>query len=269
MKSRLSRSARIPRIFHDASIATEQPLTLPKQASHHLVTVLRLRPDTTIELFNGDGYNYRATLVDTGQKAAGKCAELQVHERSLANTESGLAIELVQAISRGDKMDTTIRQCVELGVQSLQPVYSTHSAKALDEKRLARKMDHWQKIVISACEQSGRACLPVLAAPVELRHWLAGLSEASAHRDRLHIMLAPQADQNLTQLVAADNSQPASLSALIGPESGFDPDEIDLALQHGIQAVRFGPRILRTETAGPACVASLQSLFGDLGNALP
>jgi len=268
---RVRRTARIPRFYLDSDISTGQVLTLPKPASHHLVKVLRMRVEAAVELFNGDGFNYRATLIDIGQQSPGKCASLDVQERYRPETESPLPIQLVQAISSAERMDTTLRQSVELGVSAIQPVYTRHSIKTLDEKRLRKRMDHWLNIVVSACEQSGRTRLPELAEPVELLQWLADVSDNPEQRPEqrpecLYLILAPQAEKSLAHYLALDPNALDNVAVLIGPESGFDADEVDLAVSLGAHAVSFGPRILRTETAGPACIASIQSLLGDLGS---
>jgi len=264
---RVRRTARIPRFYLDSDIPTGQVLTLPKPTSHHLVKVLRMRVEAVVELFNGDGFNYRATLIDTGQQSPGKCASLDVQERYRPETESPLPIQLVQAISSAERMDTTLRQSVELGVSAIQPVYTRHSIKTLDEKRLRKRMDHWQNIVVSACEQSGRTRLPELAEPVELSQWLTDVSDNPEQRPEcLYFILAPQAEKSLAHYLALDPNPLENVAVLIGPESGFDADEVDLAVSHGAHAASFGPRILRTETAGPACIASIQSLLGDLGS---
>jgi 16S rRNA (uracil1498-N3)-methyltransferase len=259
-----ARRTRTARFYHADELHSESELTLSKSASHHLITVLRTRKNDILELFNGDGYNYRATVVDTGQRTPAKCALLQVHERCAVLNESPLSITLVQAISRADRMDITLRQAVELGVQHIQPVYSRHSAKPLDEKRAQKKQDHWQSIVISACEQCGRAVLPTLAPAVTLKHWL--YSRQTDNEERTDYLLAPTATQSLLSHVSNRVLANTPVGLLIGPESGFDDDEIMDAQNAGTQAVRFGPRILRTETAGPAAITLLQSSLGDLGH---
>lgn len=258
MKS--ARVARTARFYHAGELLENQTLQLPKQASHHLVTVLRTRQNDTIELFNGDGYNYPATVTDTGQRTPGKQAQLQLHSRRPASADPELSLTLVQAVSRGDKMDTTLRQCVELGINHFQPLYSRQSAKALDDKRTSRKMEHWHNIMVSACEQSGRTRLPELAHPLSLSQWLDSQDSAPG----CHYILAPAASHSLTSHLMQQSPVPEQISLLIGPESGFDPEEIELATRCGMHAVRFGPRVLRTETAGAACVAAIQSLTGDL-----
>ena len=257
------RRARTARFYHGEQMHCNTELTLSKSASHHLITVLRTRKDDVIELFNGDGCNYRATVLDTGQRAKGKCALLQVHERQAVRNESPLSITLVQAISRGERMDITLRQAVELGVQHIQPIYSVHSVKPQDDKRTIKKQEHWQSIVVSACEQSGRAVLPTLSAPVSLKQWL-DLHKNEDNPPAAYI-LAPTASRSLLSHVDCNASANTRVAILIGPESGFDEDEIIDAQRAGVQAARFGPRILRTETAGPAAITLLQTYLGDLG----
>lgn len=266
------RNARVARFYHSGELRSECELTLAKSASHHLITVLRIRRNDVIQLFNGDGYNYRATVLDTGQRAKGKCAVLEVHERVAGMNESPLCVTLVQAISRSDRMEVSLRQSVELGVRRIQPVYSRHSVKSLDEKRTLKKKEHWQSIIVSACEQSGRSILPSLATPITLQDWLEsrlqanGGVNANSGAQRIDYMLAPGAACSLSTHVSGLNFLPTAIGILIGPESGFDSDEIECAISSGVQAVSFGPRILRTETAGPAAITSLQTTFGDLGH---
>ncbi len=268
---RSERTARIARFHFAGELASNSTLTLPKAVSHHLVTVLRTRTGDVIELFNGDGYNYRATVVDNGQRTPGKRAQLEIHESSKAFPESPVNITLVQAVSRGDRMDTTLRQSVELGVVGIQPVFTRHSVKSLDDKRNAKKIEHWRSIIISACEQSGRATVPVLMPPIAFERWLlpdscediaTTLTQQIVKLDASYI-LSPFAKQSLRAHL--QQSQPVeSIGLVVGPESGFDPYEIDLATDAQIQAVNVGPRILRTETAGPSCVTIVQSTIGDL-----
>lgn len=265
MKSQ--RSARTVRFYYEGDLDAGSELALPKQASHHLITVLRMRKNDTIELFNGDGYNYQATVLTTEKYAC-----LQILAKTSSSTESDLSITLAQAISRGDRMDSCIRQSVELGVNHIQPLYSRHSVKVLDEKRTRKRTDHWLHIIVSACEQSGRTTLPTLADPISLQHWLqrqnelGKLSNYTTDKATTHYILTPTAPQSMSAHLSQQLPPPNSIAVIIGPESGFDSDEIDHAVKTGVSAVQFGPRILRTETAGPACIAMLQSALGDLGD---
>lgn len=261
-----TRNARTPRFYHEGKIEAYSELELSKKASHHLVTVVRTKIDDKIELFNGDGNNYSAIVTDVGKRA-----RLRIEDCIEATNESPVSITLVQAISRGERMDLTVRQAVELGVSQIQPLYCRHSVKALDEKRTAKKMEHWQNIIISACEQSGRARVPLLEEPITLNQWLEQTEHTSTTSDshsKLHtckLILAPTAEHTFSNLFHSMQGTLEKCSLLIGPESGFDEDEIHVAVCSGVQSVSFGRRILRTETAGPATIAVVQSLVGDLG----
>ena len=258
----MKRHARVARFYYQGSIHTDTQLELDKSASHHLGTVLRIGVGDHIILFNGDGHEYHASVVHAGQRGSGKRCVLQIDSCIPGIADSPLAITLVQCVSRPERMDISLRQAVELGVTCIQPVYSRHSIKVTDEKRAVKKQQHWQSIVTSACEQSGRTVVPELRESVRYSQWASQRQQA----DNVHFVLAPDAQDSLIQR-AHDLSRTNQLSAaslIIGPESGLDPDEIQLAIDTGAVPVHLGPRILRTETAGPACIVLLQSILGDL-----
>jgi len=167
--------------------------------------------------------------------------------------ESRLAITLVQALQAGDKMDFTIQKAVELGVRDIVPVESRRSVIRLAGERAAKRVAHWQGVAASACEQCGRNQVPLVAPLEKLEHWLARPSHGE-----LRLMLAPDAEDTLASIRPVGQVQ-----LLIGAEGGLDPQEVMAARQAGFQAVRLGPRVLRTETAGLAALAALQALWGD------
>ena len=248
----MTRKARQFRFHHAGEISIDSELQLDKSASHHLLTVLRAGPGDQLELFNGDGFNYSAVLA-SGSTA--KRAVIIVESRSQNLTEPPLTITMVQAISRGERMDQSIRQAVELGASAIQPVYSRQAQKPGDARRVSRKQEHWYKIMISASEQSGRARVPDLHPARSLSSWIdtdTGLTTTPC------IVLHPAATNSLSRLDAMQQ-----FSIAIGPESGFDTDEVDTMIAAGAIACRMGPRTLRTETAGPAAIAILQAMHGD------
>jgi len=159
----------------------------------------------------------------------------------------------VQALQAGDKMDFTIQKAVELGVRDIVPVESRRSVLRLAGERAGKRVAHWQGVVASACEQCGRNQVPLVAPLEKLENWLARPSNGC-----LRLMLAPDADQTLASIPPAE-----AIQLLIGAEGGLDPQEVIAATQAGFRAVRMGPRILRTETAGLAALAALQALWGD------
>lgn len=225
-------------------------IDLPDDKRHHLTTVLRLSAGDTLVLFNGDGAEYEAVLVHADRKRA----SATVNARHAPSRESPLDITLVQAVARGDRMDFALAKAVELGVTRIQPVFTARGQIKLDGARLDKKQAHWQRVVESAAEQSGRLIRPALAEAVTL----AALLDAPPIADRL-LMLAPEAAAGL-----AGHAPARHIALLIGPESGLANDEIERAAETGWHALALGPRILRTETAGMAALAALQTAWGDL-----
>ena len=200
-------------------------------------------------LFDGRGGQYPATIERIERDRV--YAELGAWED--IECESPLAITLVQALQAGDKMDFTIQKAVELGVRDIVPVESRRSVLKLAGERAAKRVAHWQGVAASACEQCGRNQVPVVAPLEKLENWLARPATAP-----LRLMLAPDAEDTLLSIPPAKEVQ-----LLIGAEGGLDPQEMIAARQSGFRAVRMGPRVLRTETAGLAALAVLQALWGD------
>lgn len=265
MKNR-QKSARTPRIWFAGSIDHNvdeghqtSPIELPKQTAHHLLTVLRANDGDTIELFNGDGSNYSATLSRAGKKAFAVLQSVQPN-----GSESPLTTQLVQSISRGEKMDASVRQSVELGVSAIQPIYTRHSIPELKGERATRKQEHWHSIAISAAEQSGRSVVPEILPALSLSGWLKTRWVTLREAGYTGWVLDPTSGQNLSNATTTHASAIACHAPLIGPEIGLEPSEIEQAVDSGFIRIQFGPRILRTETAGPAVLSALQAIAGDL-----
>jgi len=153
-------------------------------------------------------------------------------------------------------MDITLQKAVELGIASVQPLYSERSVVRLDAERAAKRIAHWQQVLIAACEQCGRNLIPGVAAPVPVIDWLGALPAAGA--GELRVLLSPHASSRF-----ADLPPPRSVTLLAGPEGGFTAVETDLAVRRGFVALRLGPRVLRTETAALAALAAINTLWGD------
>ena len=255
-------SARVPRLHHPQALAVGADVVLDKAASRHLLGVLRAQPGERVCLFDGDGHDYAAELVE-----AGRGARLRVLARAPNPRESPFALTLVQGISRGDRMDATVRQAVELGVRRIVPVTTRRGKVTLDAARAAKRHAHWRAIVVSACEQCGRSRLPALEPIGPLEHWLRRFAAGEAPGAHAAaalgqgLLLTPEAALTLAAAPLADS---AGVALVIGPESGLDAAETAAATAAGLHAVRFGPRVLRTETAGPAALAVLQARHGDM-----
>lgn len=237
------------RIFVDAGIPTQSRMDLPAAAAHHLARVLRAREGDSLILFNGRGGEYPARIASIAKNSVvvvvGACLPVE--------RESGLQITLVQALQAADKMDTTIQKAVELGVSRIVPVASERSVLRLTGERAEKRLDHWRQVAAAACEQCGRNKLPEIAAISPFSAWL---GEASAVP--LRLLLSPTGVDGLSSC-----ERSTQIELLIGPEGGFTDVEIDDAARVGYRALRLGPRVLRTETAGLAVVAALQARWGD------
>ena len=243
---------RIPRIYTGpGTLSPGAEFALPDNAFRHTVQVLRLRPGAPLVLFNGDGNDYPATLTSVERRRAG----VRIEGCEPTINESSLALHLVQAISKAEHMDLTMQKAVELGVHVIQPVLSSRGLR-LPPERLAKKLDHWRAVIVSACEQCGRSRIPELRDPLKLDAWL----QSQAPADGLRLLLDPCAARGLNTL-----TPPAgTVELLIGPEGGFAPEELEQAARAQLLGLRLGPRVLRTETAGIVATALLQAQWGDL-----
>ncbi len=248
---------RVTRVHVALPLAAGLEIELPEQAANHLVRVLRMGIGDHCIVFNGDGFDYPARLVDVGKRVvrAEIGAGVDVHN------ESPLRLILLQGVARGDKMDLILQKATELGVASFQPLYSQRSEVRLDGDRADKRLAHWRGVVVSACEQCGRAVVPTVAMPTSLAQALTALPA-----DGLRLILDPDATASLS-LLRVESTEPICLA--VGPEGGWSAQDIEQLQASGFSGVRLGPRVLRTETAGLAAISALQVLHGDLGQGDP
>lgn len=240
---------RTPRLFHPQPLSPNTTVSLDREASRYVAKVLRLGKDSPLTLFDGNGGEYACNVV-SGQRDG---MVIRIHRYLDRDVESPLYTLLVQGISRGERMDYTLRKAAELGVSAIQPLFTEYCQVQLNDERQAKRMRHWQGVVKAACEQSGRNRLPSLLPPLSMGEFLSSLSQG------VHLLLDPAAECRLKDLPATGS--PVTLVA--GPEGGLSHSEIQLLTSHGFTGIRLGPRVLRTETAAVAALAVLQSLWGD------
>lgn len=238
----------IPRLYIAAELKVDSSLVLPAANAHHILRVLRLTKDAEVILFNGNGHDYTARITEADKRHC-SVTLVQAHE---AHRESPLRIHLAQGISRNDRMDWVIQKAVELGVTEITPLLCHKGMIKLTEERLEKKHMHWQNIVISACEQSGRNIIPKLHPVQTLKQWI------DTYQGQNNWMLDPMATDSFKALP----SELPNCTILIGPESGFSPEELTQA-QQKFTGLQMGPRILRTETAPLAMISALQARYGD------
>ncbi len=243
---------RIPRIYTPQPLAVQDSVTLERAASQHLLTVLRLKPGAALVLFDGSGCEFEARLdADDNRRA-----RILVTAECSRHSESPLRISLAQGISRGERMDYTLQKAVELGITEIVPVVTERSVVRLNAEHAQRKREHWQRLVISACEQSGRVRIPPVHVPLSYTDFLRQPTDA-AHK----LLLDPEGSLTLNMLERPAN---ALIHLLVGPEGGLSKAEKARALATGYAGVRLGPRILRTETAALVALSLLQGSWGDL-----
>jgi 16S rRNA (uracil1498-N3)-methyltransferase len=236
------------RLFQQQKLAQGTTVTLDREGAHYLGRVLRLKAGDKVNLFNSEDGEFSATLIHSDRHRV----TVQLDDSAVNLTDPQLAVNLGLGLSRGERFDYAIQKSTELGVVRIIPLVTENCEVRLAGDRSEKKLTHWQRVAISACEQCGRSVVPTVAEPVDLTRWLAD--------NRGGLLLDASGDPGLPDTVPA---QPLNL--LIGPEGGFSEQEVNLARQHDYQVIRLGPRILRTETAPVVALSLLQYLFGDLG----
>ncbi|TXH69678.1 MAG: 16S rRNA (uracil(1498)-N(3))-methyltransferase [Thiothrix sp.] len=243
---------RIPRFYCPTPLVIQQSLDLPDELFRHAIQVLRLQVGESLILFNAEGGEYLAEIHEINKRSA----TVLVRGFDATERESSLDLTLVQALIKPDKMDFALQKAVELGVSAFQVLITQRSVVRSDKEKLEKKLQHWQAVAISACEQSGRTKIPKIYAPQTLNQYLQQLDENTDY-----LLLAPGSHQTLNQVTVRANK----LGILIGPEGGFTEDEVAACLAAKMQGISLGKRILRAETASTSVLAGLQLLHGDLG----
>lgn len=244
---------RLTRVYVDAPLSPGVELPLPESAGVHLSRVLRLAVGDECVLFNGGGHDYAARIIAIDKRGV----RVAVDSSRAVDNESPLRITLLQGVARGEKMDLILQKAAELGVTSIAPLWSQRSEVRLEGERMAKRLAHWRGVVASACEQCGRARLPEVTPPVALAAALQAIPVGG-----LRLILDPDGELAMGTMTLGAGER---LALAVGPEGGWSPLDREQLRGAGFHGLRLGPRILRTETAGLAAIAALQSRFGDLG----
>lgn len=241
----------MPRIYQNTRLIAGQEYELDSAASHHLGRVLRAKLGDRLTIFNGDAGEFEAVISFIDKKKV----IVTLQEFIDRTAESPISLCLAQGISRGEKMDYTIQKAVELGVTEIIPLLTERCTVKLDTERREKRLEHWQSIIVSACEQSGRNILPKIALPQTLTKWLPEVKSDQ------NFVLAPQASERLNKISLKNNS---TITLLVGPEGGLSDQEIKIVTAYNFLPLNLGPRILRTETAAVAALTVLQCFYGDM-----
>jgi len=240
----------VPRFYVDSPLRAGGSCTLPEDSAHHAIHVMRLREGDEAVLFNGRGGEYAARVASIQRLRIA----LDVLQHRAIERESPLQVALVQGVSSSDRMDYTVRKAVELGVAAIHPVLATRSVARPKGERADSRRTHWQKVVISACEQCGRNRIPEVHPLTSVADYLRAPSGES-----FKVLLSPRSDLEFSK------SSPSTKAFVLaaGPEAGFDAEEEAALAAAGFTPLKLGPRVLRTETAALAALAALSALRGD------
>jgi 16S rRNA (uracil1498-N3)-methyltransferase len=233
------------RLFLEGPLAAGSRRDLDAERSHYLCRVLRARAGDAIVVFSGDGFACDAEVV----VASTRCAGLVVGERCLTEAAPAFELELGLALIKGDRLDFVLQKSTELGITRITLMSTEHSVVNLTGERIERRLEHWRRIVIGACEQSGRLWLPRL----------------SALTDFVDVVAAPAGNRYLLDPGApplAGVPPAADTRLLLGPEGGFSAREQALAVAKGYVPLGLGDRILRSDTAPVAAIAVLRQAWG-------
>lgn len=238
----------VPRFFVPLELPSGTEIELPERAARHC-TVLRLRRGDDVVVFNGEGGEFSAELTRVSRDDV----RARLISKQAVERESPLAITLAQCLSSADRMDITLQKSTELGVSRIVPIASQRSVVKLSNERADRRVVHWRNVLVAACEQCGRNRVPEITAITDLAAFL-GVPGGEG----LRLLLAPDASRDLKSLEPS-----RAVTLLVGPEGGLAPEERRHAETRGFVPIRFGPRILRTETAPLAAIAAMQAFWGD------
>lgn len=247
---------RVPRLYCPLPLSVGSNVSLAREQAHYLGTVLRLRAGAAVILFNGDGTEYDGVVASIDRKQS----EIRLYARRQPQCESPLNLCLALGISRGERMTYAIQKAVEVGVTRIQPLVTEYCEMRAADERTGKRQQHWQAIVHSACEQSGRTRLPEVSPAQPLDAWLETLPPEAAPKTDLRLALDPKGAVTF-HAVPADASE---VTLLVGPEGGLGAMDLAAADRTGFVRIRLGPRVLRTETAAVAALVAAQLLWGDL-----
>ena len=234
------------RLYVDLPLQAGLETDLPPAAARH-VQVRRLQPGDGVNLFNGQGGEWVATVLQMGRSSV----QVRVERFEAGERELHRPVTLAVGMPANDRMDLLVEKATELGVQAIVPLQCERSVLRLSGERAQRKREHWQAIAAAAAEQCGRMRVPAIAAVRTLAQFLAEAAAMSAG-DEQRVLLSPRADTPPLRAVAADHG---GLLTLSGPEGGLSADEEAAALACGFVRAGLGPRVLRAETAPLAVLA--------------
>jgi 16S rRNA (uracil1498-N3)-methyltransferase len=243
------------RFFFDPSSRNGDIIFLSEEESRHITKVLRLKTGDLIELLDGLGAVYRAVITNVGRQV-----EANIESILLKEAEVGPSVWVWQGILKGEKMDTVVQKCTELGVTGMVPFQSSRCQGKLDQMQSRKKHERWQRIAVAACKQSMRLQSIQIDAPVT---YSGSLNKKTDDNTSLRLLFWEE-EKTIHLHDIADIDKAQFLNLMLGPEGGLTPEEVELARLRGWRTVSLGDRILRAETATLSAVSIVQYLAGNL-----
>ena len=239
------------RFYHPDTISAHSEINLSEDTSKHLVKSLRLKPSDKIILFNGDGYDYHGEVSDIDKKNV----KIAVHEKKLNTSEADIDISILQSVTSRDKLDFIFQKNTELGIKNFYLINTERVNFKIPQSKTENRIEHLKKVVISACEQSGRSKIPTV------HETILGLNKLTNEDDHsCKLILNPYTDYSLSNLRNNDLINKKSFQILIGPEGGCSEAEIKVAENAGMKSLSLGKRVLRTETASLSIASAILAL---------
>jgi 16S rRNA (uracil1498-N3)-methyltransferase len=240
--------------FYAPALTNDDLVELPEDEGQHLARVLRLREGDPVAIFDGRGREVLARVASI----AARRVSVKVVEPRMSAPEPRVAVTLAQALLKSDKMDRVIRDAVMLGVAAVQPFVSRRTDVPMKAVKQGSRHERWDRTVIASVKQSGRAVVPAVLDTVDF----GGLLRSSAGRLRL-MFVEPRA-ASVADVSSLEGQRPSEAIVLIGPEGGWDPQELQEAAAAGVTLLSFGGRVLRADAAGAAVIAVLRYVWRDL-----
>jgi len=244
----------------EAFLRTPGGVTLSEEESRHLRDVLRLRAGDEAHVFDGEGREFDCVVREVGGRREGATLEVRGAVEP-PSPESPLELTLAVALLKGEKFDLVVQKATELGAARVVPVETKRSDVRLrDERDALKRVERWRRLALEAAKQSGRARVPAVEGPVAF----AALVEAATRPEEARVLFAEGGGAPLDSLLTTAGGRHTAAVALVGPEGGWEDEEVAHAGAYGWHIVTLGGRTLRAETAAITVCALLQNLFGDL-----
>ena len=237
------------RLFFDY-LVKDTRITINSDESHYISSVLRMHPGEGLTIVDSSGEEILAKIDFFDNKSV----TLSVCSRRKCTSEPTNQVTLYQSISKGERMVLTIQKSVELGVARIVPVLSNRCVVKIDSKSASSKVDRWQKIALEAARQSGRGIVPEIAMPMSMDD---AILQSKKDNSMSLILWEDEHKMSIKQGLEEHRDKCARIGVFVGPEGGYEEQEVNEAIENGAVCVTVGPRILRTETAGPAALSMI------------